>query len=141
MQLTKQQYEKLKRKFLELGEDGLFYSHYQLAQVTDIEDVFQWKEFLMDPRTVDYIQSEMTIIRSAAINAMVSKAPDSKSVGQSQLINALQKLDERDAHKEGPAFIYCYVPLNDEQKAAPNVKICDSKGIEKVSNGVWIMEE
>ena len=121
MKLTSDQYKQCWKAFTALGEEGLYLSHYQLAAVTEIDDILAWKEFLMDPRTVDYVTSEMNIIRTAAINAMVSKAPNSNSVGQSQLINALQKLDEKAVKKEGPAFIFCYVPLNKEQKQAPNV--------------------
>lgn len=141
MILTKGQYEECWKIFLSLKEDGLFLSHYQLAECTKIQDAFIWKEFLMDPKTVDYVTSEMNIIRTAAINKMVSKAPNSNSVGQSQLINALQKLDEKAAHKEGPVFIYSYVPLNREQKQAPNVRTVDTDGIEQTDNGEWIMEE
>lgn len=141
MILTKAQYDECWKIFISLKEDGLFLSHYQLAEHTRISDAFVWKEFLMDPRTVDYITSEMNIIRSAAINEMVSKAPNSNSVGQSQLINALQKLDEKSSHKEGPVFIYCYVPLNTEQKQAPNVRTVDTECIEQTDNNTWVMEE
>ena len=141
MILTKGQYEECWKIFTSLKEDGLYLSHYQLAEHTRINDAFVWKEFLMDPRTVDYITSEMNIIRSAAINEMVSRAPNSNSVGQSQLINALQKLDEKASHKEGPVFIYSYVPLNTEQKQAPNVRIVDTDGIEQTDDGTWVMEE
>ena len=121
MTITSEQYKQCWKEFTKLGEEGLYLSHYQLAAITNINDILVWKDFLMDPRTVDYVTSEMNIIRTAAINAMVSKAPNSNSVGQSQLINALQKLDEKAVKKEGPAFIYCYVPLNKEQKQAPNI--------------------
>ena len=141
MKLSESQYNECWEIFTSLQEEGLSLSHYQLAQRTEITDAILWKEFLIDPRTADYIVSEMQIIRSAAINEMVQKAPNSRSVGQSQLINALQKLDESAAHKEGPVFIYSYVPLNEQQKAAPNVRICDSHGIERTENGEYIIEE
>ena len=141
MKLTESQYQECWEIFLSLEEEALHLSHYQLAQQTDIRDALQWRAFLIDPRTADYIAQEMQIIRSAAINEMVQKAPNSRSVGQSQLINALQKLDEQASHKEGPVFIYCYVPLNEEQKAAPNVRICNDQGIEKIAEGVFVVEE
>lgn len=141
MKLTDSQYKQCWDIFVSLQETALSLSHYQLAQMTDITDAIIWKEFLIDPRTADYVASEMQIIRSAAINEMVQKAPNSRSVGQSQLINALQKLDEAASHKEGPVFIYSYVPLNEQQKAAPNVRICDSQGIERTEDGTYIMEE
>lgn len=140
MQLTKDDYNKCWNVFVELGADGLYMNHYQLAQETPISDVLKWKAFLMDPRTVDYCSTEMNVIRTATINYMVSKAGDSNSVGQSQLINALQKLDEKATHKEGPAFIYMYVPLNNEQKQAPNIRKVNEAGIELEEDGTWTME-
>ena len=124
-----------------LGEEGLYMNHYQLAEVTSIEDAWQWKSFLTDPKTADYISTEMDIIRNAAINEMVHKAPKSNSVGQSQLINALGKLDEKASKKEGPVFIYTYVPLNEEQKYAPNIRSLSADGIESDGNGGWIIDE
>lgn len=122
MTLTPLQYENCKKEFLALKEEAFNMNHYQLAEVTNVKDPLQWREFLMDPKTMDYITSEMAIIRNAAINYMVQRAPDSNSVGQSQLINALQKIDETSTKKEGPVFIYCFVPLNEAQKEAPNVR-------------------
>lgn len=92
---------------------------------THIEDPILWKMFLIDPRIADYITTEMNLIRTASINEIIHKAPNSKSVGQAQLINALVKIDETAANKEGPVFIYSYVPLNDEQKFAPNISLSD----------------
>ena len=141
MQLTKAQHEECWDIFLSLKSDALYLSHYQLAEITRIKDAFIWKEFLMDPKTVDYISTEMNLIRTAAINKMVAEAPESRSVGQSQLINALQKLDEKANNKEGPVFIYSYVPLNDAQKKAPNVRVCNAEGIEVKEDGSYVMFE
>lgn len=122
-QLTKRQYDECKRQFTELGERALYLNHYQLAAETNIRDAIVWKMFLTDPRIADYVSSEMNLIRSASINEIIHKAPNSKSVGQAQLINALVKIDEVASNKTGPVFIYSYVPLNDEQKFAPNVAL------------------
>lgn len=124
-QLTKAQFEKCKKQFLALGELALTMNHYQLAVETTIEDPILWKMFLLDPRIADYINSEMNIIRTAGINEIIKQAPNSRSVGQAQLINALVKIDEAATNKDGPVFIYSYVPLNAEQKFAPNVMLQD----------------
>lgn len=126
--LTKAQYEECRKAFLALEEQAVYLNHYQLARETNITDASVWKAFLTDPRTVDYIQSEMSIIRNASINDIIQQAPNSRSVGQAQLINSLLKLEEANTTKEGPAFIYCYVPLNPEQKHAPNVQFVDEEG-------------
>lgn len=120
-QLTKAQFEDCREQFIQLGEQALYLTHYQLAAETRIKDPVQWKAFLTDPRIADYINSEMNLIRTASINEIIHKAPNSKSVGQAQLINALVKIDENSADKSGPVFIYSYVPLNAEQEFAPNV--------------------
>ena len=122
-ELTNAQFEECKKQFLTLGERALYMNHYQLAAETRIEDPILWKMFLIDPRIADYISSEMNIIRTASINEIIQKAPNSKSVGQAQLINALVKIDESASNKDGPVFIYSYVPLNEEQKFAPNVML------------------
>ena len=43
----------------------------------------------------------------------------------------VRSADIEEANEEapdGPVFIYCYVPLNDEQKNAPNVMEVDEYG-------------
>ncbi|MBP5596748.1 MAG: hypothetical protein J6Y02_15280 [Pseudobutyrivibrio sp.] len=122
-QLTEFQFNECKKQFTELGEKALYLNHYQLAVETHIKDAIIWKIFLTDPRIADYISSEMNLIRNASINEIIHKAPNSKSVGQAQLINALVKIDEAAANKTGPVFIYSYVPLNEEQKYAPNIAL------------------
>lgn len=129
-QLTDAQFNECKDQFLTLGERALYMNHYQLAAETRIEDPIIWKMFLIDPRISDYINSEMNIIRGASINEIIQKAPNSKSVGQAQLINALVKIDETATNKDGPVFIYSYVPLNAEQSFAPNV-LMPSEGIKQ----------
>ncbi len=130
-QLTDFQFEKCKRQFTELGERALYLNHYQLAAETHIRDAIIWKTFLTDPRIADYISSEMNLIRNASINEIIHKAPNSKSVGQAQLINALVKIDEMAVNKNGPVFIYSYVPLNAEQKFAPNVALVETERTEE----------
>ena len=82
----------------------------------------------------------MSLIRTAAINDIIQQAPNSKSVGQAQLINSLIKLEEASSSKEGPTFIYCYVPLNEEQKNAPNVQFVHADG-SPLDDGEEIIEE
>lgn len=138
MQLTREQYAECSRIFTALGEEGLYLNHYQLSEATELDDPITWKYFLTDPKTVDYITTEMNLIRTAAINAIIQKAPNSNSVGQAQLINALGKLDEKAMKKEGPVFIYSYVPLNSEQKEAPNIRKVNKYGLADLEEEGWI---
>lgn len=139
MNLTDIQYQECKKAFVALKEEAFNLNHYQLAEITNIKDPLMWREFLMDPKTIEYVSSEMALIRNAAINQMVQKAPNSNSVGQSQLINALQKIEESNTKKEGPAFIYCFVPLNEAQNEAPNVRELHTN-ITQEEDGTFVME-
>lgn len=112
-----------------LGRDGLSMNHYDLA-VTASGDYSaeEWKTFLSEPDIAEYIKKEMEIIRVAEVNKIVSGAATSRSVGQAQVLSALAKFEDHSSQKEGPAFIYCYVPLNEEQRHAPNVLLVDEDG-------------
>jgi hypothetical protein len=108
--------------FKSLGREGLYASHYDLFEKTRYSTPDIWKEFLLLPEVVEYIRVEMEIIRKAAMNELFANAGDSNSVGKAQLLNAISKYDEDNSTKEGPIFIYTYVPLNSEQEKAPNVQ-------------------
>lgn len=108
--------------FKSLGREGLYASHYDLFEKTKYSTPDIWKEFLLLPEVVEYIRVEMEIIRKAAMNELFANAGDSNSVGKAQLLNAISKYDEDNSTKEGPIFIYTYVPLNSEQEKAPNVQ-------------------
>lgn len=137
-QLTKKQFDECKKQFIELGEHALYLNHYQLAAETRVKDPIQWKSFLTDPRIADYISSEMNLIRTASINEIIHKAPNSKSVGQAQLINALVKIEEASANKTGPVFIYSYVPLSAEQSYAPNAQTLETNNIDEEDDEILI---
>lgn len=107
-------------EFNELGEDALVFSHYDLAKVTGRPAAI-WKMFLQERDVADYITSEFAIIQEAELKKMTKDVSTSRSVGQAQLMTTLSKLSEKEDKKEGPVFIYTYVPLNTEQKQAENV--------------------
>lgn len=107
-----------------LGENGLVMNHYELEAKTKIPNEV-WKDFLNEPEVSDWIRSEISILRKAELNKMVKGVSDSRSVGQAQLMTTLQKLDEKSTSKEGPIFVYCYIPLSYEQAQAENIQILD----------------
>lgn len=109
--------------FKSLKREGLHASHYDLFEKTGYSTPDMWKEFLLLPEVVEYIRVEMEIIRKAAMNELFANAGDSNSVGKAQLLNAISKYDEDNSVKDGPIFIYTYVPLNSEQEKASNVAI------------------
>jgi hypothetical protein len=99
-------------------------NHYDLAAITGM-DAQIWKTFMMDENVSDWLEEERKIMRSTELAKLTSNISSSRSVGQAQLISALDRLENNktDTGAQGPAFIYTYVPLNAEQKQAPNVQL------------------
>lgn len=118
----------MEKLFLELGKRAISMNHYDFAEMTRGKGFTDkdWREFLSDPRVVEYINKEFEAIKSAELRKIVTDINSSKSVGQAQIINSLAKmLESKDTANEGPVFIYSYVPLSEEQKHADNVEVLD----------------
>ena len=126
--MTQKQFEELKEIFANLGEKGLALNHYELANETGYGTPSLWKTFLMEPEIKQHISTETALIRAAELNKITANLTGVRSVGQAQLIGALTKLEGQNTTAEGPVFIYSYVPLSEDQKAAPNV-IMETKDI------------
>ena len=82
-------------KFIELqdlfngiGEQALFMSHYELAEVSG-ESPIDWKQFLMDPRVVAFVAEEMDMLKKSKVAVMLSQVDTNKNTGQAQLLNTL----------------------------------------------------
>lgn len=120
MTLTQEQLKIMWEHFHNLKREALYASHYDLAEKTKYLTAAEWKEFLLLPEVTEHIRVEMEIIRKTAMNELFANAGDSNSVGKAQLMNAIAKFDEDNSVKDGPVFIYTYVPLNSEQEKAPN---------------------
>lgn len=115
-------------EFKTLGRKALTMNHYDFAECSKItEDPQAWKEFLQLEPISEYIKEEFNAVQDSELRKLILDISDSSSVGKAQLINAMQKQLNEHANdqKTGPAFIYCYVPLNAQEKNADNVKILD----------------
>ena len=110
-------------QFKALEAKAIQMNHYDLARVTTQKDVQLWKQFLTDPEVTAYIDQEAQILTQSELRKLASDVSDSRSVGQAQLINAMSKLTDTKTTKEGPIFIYTYVPLSSSQEKAANVEI------------------
>ena len=108
--------------FQNLGITALAMNHYDLAAETSIDDPQLWKKFLIEPEVAEWIRTEVNLIQDSELKKMIQNINTSKSVGQAQLMNALVKLGDNKGIKEGPIFIYTYVPLSEEQKQAENIE-------------------
>lgn len=111
--------------FKALEAKAIQMNHYDLARVTAQKDVQLWKQFLTDPEVTAYIDQEAQILTQSELRKLASDVSDSRSVGQAQLINAMSKLTDNKTTKEGPMFVYTYVPLSSSQMKASNVQIAD----------------
>lgn len=120
--LTPELKEQMWDIFKSLGVDGLTKSHYDLAEETDINNPVLWRQFLLESDVSQYIQVEMQIVQNAELNKILAKVGTSHSVGQAQLMTALDKLNKGTTIKDGPVFIYTYVPLSNDQEKADNIK-------------------
>lgn len=108
-----------------MGKKGLLADHYELATKHPEYTSDDWRTLLQDPEISLYISQEFNMIRDAQIRNLQANASDAnKSVGAAQMINAMQSVAEKaQGKKEGPIFIYTFVPPSDEQLKAPNVRV------------------
>lgn len=120
--MNEEQLLEMSTQFRSVGQTCLSMSHYELNAVLPDFSAEQWKMFLMMPEISDWINSELAILQNSELNKLIQNVSKSNSVGRAQLINSLNKMQETAGNKEGPAFIYTYVPLDTQQQHAQNVR-------------------
>ena len=103
-----------------LGQAAFTLNHYDLADQTGEPDEALWRDFLALPEIAEWRKSEFQLLSESELKKTIQGIHKSKSVGQSQLIGALSKINETSTQKTGPAFIYCHTPLNDQEEQAPD---------------------
>ena len=104
--------------------DSITWNHYDLAVNTTVNDPDIWKKFLNKPEVIDWVNEEQKMLQRYELAKLSTNVADTRSVGQAQLISAMDKINTaNEAHtKKGPIFIYSYVPLNKQQEHADNVQ-------------------
>lgn len=114
--------ELLWEKFETLGQKALTMSHYDLAEEVEGTTKDEWRDFLNEADVAEYIKNEMRIISDSIQKRMITDiiTGGDKSVGRAQIINTLDKINDEVAKKDGPIFIYSYVPLDAQQEQAEN---------------------
>ena len=102
---------------------SIAWNHYDFAAKTDMDNVEIWKEFLRDRDVIDWLTEERVLLQDSELAKLSTDVASSRSVGQAQLISAMDKISNANKSNAatGPTFIYTYIPLNAEQKHAPNV--------------------
>ena len=127
IQWGNKRYKEMEEAFLELGKQALTMNHYDLADCTKFDNPQDWKDFLQNEYVSKYINDEFTAIQDSELRKLIMNISDSSSVGKAQIINSLQKVLNEHAgdKKSGPAFVYMYVPLTEEEQHADNVEVLD----------------
>ena len=122
-----EQMQAMQDEFNLLEPESFYMSHYELAKKTEF-DAASWKTFLTIPAVADYVTQELRILQQTEMRKLLKDiSSNAKSVGTAQLLTALTKTLESTAPKDGPIFIYTYVPPNQKEIKSGNVKIarCD----------------
>jgi hypothetical protein len=110
---------KLQKVFNNLNQEALYMDHYQLAAETPFS-AQDWKTFLTDPRVSDYINDEFKLLKQAKFRASLRDMDNITNTAQAQLLNNILNHEEKNTNKEGPYFVYTYIPLNKEEQQADN---------------------
>lgn len=116
-------------------EDAFFKTHYELSEETTY-DALSWRSFLTHPKVTDWLNQEMSVVQQAKLRALMKDLDgNSKSTGLPQLINALSnQVDKTAKSMDGPIFIYTYVPLNEQEKHAENVRFAEADIIKDITS-------
>lgn len=112
------------QEFYNMGLPGnLYLSHYELAEQSE-HTASDWKRFLTEPQVADYVMQELRLLKMNEMRKLLRDVSGkSRSVGTAQLVTALTKAIDGEQTKDGPIFIYSYVPLNERELDAPNVQL------------------
>jgi hypothetical protein len=106
----------MQEAFNEQDVSALYMTHYDLANITDFT-AMQWKEFLLDTRVAEAFQDELELITRIKIRSVIEHSDSMNNTAQAQLVNTLLSKSKKRDNKEGPTFVYCYIPLNSQEEA------------------------
>lgn len=115
-------FKQMQKAFNDIPE-AIYKDHYELSRLTDFS-AHSWKEFFTHPKVADWMNNEMILISQQKLRLLIKDIDsNTKSTGLPQLINTLSnQLENKGKNKDGPVFIYAYIPLNEQEKHAPNAK-------------------
>lgn len=118
----------LQEEFKAIGiREAMFLDHHDLADLTPDYSAEDWKVFLKHPLVADYLLEELTMFRDKQIKTILRNADSNeRSVGVSQMINSLSKLDLTQTGSNNKIFVYTYIPLDEEEAQAENVQVAPS---------------
>lgn len=104
----------------------LNWNHYEFWQNTGKSFTPEdWKQFRLHPRVDEWYNEEILLIAKQKQIKLLSTAGDRTSVADSQALNQVSSYLERNKQDniENTIMVYCFVPLNENEEKAKNVKI------------------
>lgn len=114
----------LQDRFNDIGQEALYMDHYELSEMTGISPL-HWREFITDSRVVNFVDGELELIKRSKIIAMLKDIENNRSTGQAQLLNTLLNQTKNSSIKEGPIYIYTYIPPNAQERNSGLVEVAD----------------
>ncbi len=117
--------QQMQEAFNDIGVDALYLTHHELAAAIEF-NAMALCEFLPESRVRDFLETELSLMQQTSIMKMMKDIDQSRSTGQAQLLNTLIQQTNQSKKKDGPIFIYSYIPLNEEETYAPNVQTLQS---------------
>lgn len=123
------------QEFWNTVTDAIYKDHYQLASLNARYNAMSWRKFLAHPAVQDWMNEETIALQQAKYRALLKDLDgNSRSTGLPQVMNALQAaISKNDTTQSGPIFIYSYVPLNEEEMHAPNVRTESRNALEDIT--------
>ena len=124
-QITEKELDECWAALKSFAPKSISWNHYDFAIETEITNVELWKAFLLNANVREWLDEERALMQDTELAKLTQNVSGSRSVGQAQLISAMNRLNDanKDEAATGPAFIYCYVPLTIDQQHAPNVQM------------------
>jgi hypothetical protein len=123
-------YELMKTFFFSHLPKSLYLTHYELAKLdppnNPSSSSIDWREFLTTEDISQFIEQELSLLKQGEFKKLLQNISQTgKSVGIGQTLNALMKSMEVSSIKEGPVFIYTYVPPTPQEQGGSQVKVLE----------------
>lgn len=122
----------MKHKFNEMlinNNQALSASHYQLETMSDgAFSALEWREFKIHPVVTAWLEEELDIlVRNKAFDLMKDMGTNNSTATNQAVMSALNYLDKKKDTVQNPTiFIYSFVPLSEQEREAPNVRILEN---------------
>lgn len=106
-------------------------NHYDLANDSGFPAA-EWKYFLTEPHVADFLRTEQSLINQFEMSKLTTNiSATGKSVGIAQNITALARVSGEARVKDGPFFVYMYVPLSEREQTADNIIMLEKDPFKK----------